>query len=791
MILLAVLVTFSASAAYLDLAGIDRRSRALALCYWTTAASFAVNGELHLASAWPSSLALQAVVALRPEAFFSAALWQFARDFPSITHFGLFDRLAVLGLRIGLIVAVGLFTANLIPFLAPGSWLSRWVGAFERLRNFGPVFWFLVFGVAIPAILAIAWRGRAADRKEQARVRMFLYCIALAFGPVTIQSTLEILFPAYARLFRTSSGFPIAGLIVYPALFGLPIATAYAVTADDVLEVRVLIQRSLRYVLTRWVLMWGALVPLGFLLTLLYRHADQPLDSILATPRGQFLLWCAATGTVILIFRNQLVRALDRWALPGIEAPSGVLAQMTERMKQARTPLEVGSVFCDSVQRALQASAEAYLPVNGRLLPVSGQLETPRESLIPVLLEGSREPCVMPARYRGSYYLLMTENDRRWIDHHQVEVLIPILGGRHKAGLLGIVALKSRQNALAFSPDDLRFLKAAAAASSLACDVIMSEGHAQHESGTDVEELAAQCSSCSRVQLWRMDQRTCTCGGRLEKAVLPKQLLSRFEVHERLGAGGMGVVYRATDRTVDREVAVKTLPWLSEDAADRLMLEARTMAGLSHSDVAVLFGAELWRGTPVLFMEYLSGGTLFARLRSGPIAPRDVVTLGRRLASALVRVHRAGLYHGDIKPSNIGFTHDGDPKLLDFGLARAVMVSSAHAASPDHVRHDPPWGTPAYLSPEVWGGAFPGPTLDLWALAVVLCECLLGKHPWPKACTRDEVVGGIGGALAALQQKVQPPLWAIMAKALSAQAGERWTSAAEIEDALSTAAESV
>jgi serine/threonine protein kinase len=247
----------------------------------------------------------------------------------------------------------------------------------------------------------------------------------------------------------------------------------------------------------------------------------------------------------------------------------------------------------------------------------------------------------------------------------------------------------------------------------------------------------------------------------------------------------MGVVYRALDLTLGRDVAVKTLPHLSDDAAERLLAEARAMASLSHEDVAVLYEVARWRGTPLLVMEYLAGGTLATRLRESRLADAELVALIRLLARRLARVHARGLYHGDIKPSNVGFAADRVPRLLDFGLARALTgraPSAAEAALPPAQVG----GTWAYLSPEVRDGAAPGPTLDLWALGVVLCEALTGEHPFPHARTRQALIASHAAALARVQSRRSGTHHRVLARVLAIDPALRPATAAELDDLLAS-----
>jgi serine/threonine protein kinase len=192
------------------------------------------------------------------------------------------------------------------------------------------------------------------------------------------------------------------------------------------------------------------------------------------------------------------------------------------------------------------------------------------------------------------------------------------------------------------------------------------------------------------------------------------------------------------------------------------------MAGLSHAHIAVLYGVETWRGTPVLLLEYLAGGTLAVRLQSAALDVATALAIVKSLAAALAHVHRSGNYHGDIKPSNIGFTVEGIPKFLDFGLSQAI----ASAPASEGTRHAIA-GTPAYLSPEVRGGAAPGPELDLWALSLVLCESLAGSlHPG-SVDTPEEILARARAAARTLPPSVPEPLRQFLGDAFADDPGHR------------------
>jgi len=771
-----ILFSFAGAAFFLDIGGTDRRARALAVCYWTIAASFSMRGVAALVQLWPDTWSVHLAAAVRPECFFPAALWQFAREFPLISRFSRLDVLCAGALRITMALGIALFVINLLPVLSPAASITTLTASLQRATGFDPWFWNVVFAAALPALVVMAIRGRRATGEESARVRLFLYAMAFSIGPTTLEVIGEGLFPSYARMINTPQGVWWGGWVLYPPLLALPVITAYTLLVTDVLDVRVVIQQGLRYLLAKWLITWGGIVPLMALLGFIYVQRNRPLAELVQMREAQVLIWLSALAGVTLMLRTPLVRLLDRWAFPEGDDPSSMLAQMTDRLKEMRTPLEVTTLFARASERALQATSAAYLLRSGRLVPIrESDAAPPRRSLIPVLLEGGREPCIVSPRYKQSYFGLVTDEDRRWITGQNISLLVPVLAGRQR-GLVGAISLKGRRNAIAFSQDDLRFLRAGSAAASLACDVLHAESGPATDPPAELEEVGIQCALCGRVETWSSVDTRCGCGGSWEPAVIPKRLVGRFEITQKLGAGGMGVVYRALDVRLKRHVALKTLPSLSENAAARLMAEAQTMAGISHAHVAVLYGAEMWRATPILVMEHLPGGTLAARLRVGRLAAPDALAILRSLTPALEQMHRAGLYHGDIKPSNIGFAANDVPKFLDFGLTRAITSQADfhHDGSETIARgRGPVAGTLPYLSPEVRDGAAPGPALDLWAMCVVLCESVLGVNPFLNARSSADVAAAASLAIVQVRSLSLPEVADFLSSAFVTNQAER------------------
>jgi len=156
--------------------------------------------------------------------------------------------------------------------------------------------------------------------------------------------------------------------------------------------------------------------------------------------------------------------------------------------------------------------------------------------------------------------------------------------------------------------------------------------------------------------------------------------LGHYCIVERIGVGGMGVVYRAHDERLERDVALKVLPTgiLSDEGArKRFRGEALALARLNHPNIGAVYDFDTQDGLDFLVMEYVPGGTLASRLTGGPLPEKEVAALGAQIAAALEDAHEHGIVHRDLKPGNIAVTLKGQTKVLDFGLAKLFQPASA------------------------------------------------------------------------------------------------------------------
>jgi serine/threonine-protein kinase len=218
--------------------------------------------------------------------------------------------------------------------------------------------------------------------------------------------------------------------------------------------------------------------------------------------------------------------------------------------------------------------------------------------------------------------------------------------------------------------------------------------------------------------------------------VLTGRRIGAYQIDARIGAGGMGEVYRARDTRLGREVAIKVLPRTFAADRDRLARferEARMLAALNHPHIATIHGIEDLEGTPGLVLELVDGPTLAERIARGPVPVREALDVAQQVAEALEAAHDRGIIHRDLKPANIKFASSGEVKVLDFGLAKAFAGEGAGpnlSQMPTVTATELTgaiMGTPAYMSPEQARGQALDRRTDIWAFGCVLYEMVTGR----------------------------------------------------------------
>lgn len=731
-----------------------------------------------------ASLLVPWLAYVRPEALLGPFLWQFLLRFPS----DLKGRSAILlrGLTlVSGVVGVGAFAVNLV---------AAWMGA-DRLQTSwaalfvanwpGSLFWLVILSVAVPALPVLLWRAWTAGRDERRQVLVFVGALIAGFAPFGLELLVESAFPAYKAFAHSPDVEPWIGTVIFGATAIVPFVTSYSVLFDRVFDVRVVLRAALQYALARYTIVGTTLVPFCALVVLLFDARNESLAALLVSgPRPLLLGGVVALGATSFRLRARWLEALDRRYFREHYDARQILTRFVGELPATQPP-ELGQRIRDELDRALHADVEVFLADDERTLLKHVDNSLPALGLTSTLtglaINGPGPMDVDLADPRAPWHRL-PEEERQWLQRGNLSLIVAIR--RAGGGAAGLLALAPKRSGLPYSVEDRRLLVAVASAAGLALDSLRLRSTPE----PPPEPAARECLQCSRLSPFQTTR--CVCGGELAAAAVPHVLRGVFRLEQRVGAGGMGVVYRAVDLNLGRDVAIKALLHVTPEYAQRLRREARAMAAVTHPNLAVIYGVETWRSTPFLVQEYLAGGTLAQRLAGSRLEIGEALDLVLTLAGLLEYLHRHGVVHCDIKPSNIAFTQGGVVKLLDFGLARLLRDVHAGADSTTSmgVRHTSAtrgssvnaFGTPPFMSPEAIRGERPAPSFDLWALAVVLFEALAGCRPFDGAdsfAIAARILSGPPPDIREFRPEVPDSLAGFFSAALAADPGARPTSA--------------
>ena len=270
--------------------------------------------------------------------------------------------------------------------------------------------------------------------------------------------------------------------------------------------------------------------------------------------------------------------------------------------------------------------------------------------------------------------------------------------------------------------------------------------------------------------------------------------LLHYHFLEKIGEGGMGLVYKARDQSLGRLVAIKVLPGdrLDESSRSRFFREARTASALNHPNIITIHEIASCEGTEMIVMEYVEGHTLGQLLAGGPLPLADVFRYGGQIANALAKAHAAGVIHRDLKPGNVMITADRFVKVLDFGLAKMQR--------PSHGEHDGleaptleltgarvVLGTAAYMSPEQAAAESLDARTDVFSFGIVLYEMIGGRRPFEGRTTLEllrQLMAPAPVSLESLRDKAPAALLEIVGRALAKERDERFESMDRLRDAL-------
>lgn len=772
-------VPFAATGSFLVFGGRrDVRAEHLGGFFLMAATAF-LNRPLRtfVAEGYAGAPLMELIDALEMDAFMAFFLWCFARDFPH----PLVSQQGQRRVRAAVLVSLGagsaLFAVNLLHHVTG----SKLLGKLVPMRGQG-IYYSVVLPLTVAAFAFLYWRSRYLHGTEQRRVRLFLQALTLAAVPTFGEMLLGLFYPPYQE-FKDARELTLGRSVIlanssFILLF--PLLTSYAVLVHQILDVKLLARRAAQYALARYTTIALATVPIAALAVYIFQHRREPVEDIFSGPRLPLLASATIIGFAALHYRKTLLDMIDRRFFREQYDAHRILTQLLDKVRGTSGTAALASLIAEQVDLALHLDVVSLLIVD----PRSGMLTEPRQrsrrldasSPLALLVSDASEPLAIELGDSRSPLARLPERDRHWLVDSGFKLIVPILA--RDGSLLGILGLGEKRSGLPFLKEDRELLRAIANSAAWVIELEQTTrptatpapprwrgARELDEDDTAAEpialtELARECANCGK--LYPSYTVLCSaCSKRLEPSHVPYVLPGKFRFEKRIGIGGMGVVYRGSDLSLGRPVAVKTLRRVSPEDAMRLRREARTAASVSHPHLAPVYGMETWQGTPILVMELLEGGTLAHRLLDrGRLSPPETVELGLKMADALGHLHSADILHRDIKPSNIGYTRDGTPKLMDFGIARLMydLRREREEGEMERLADDPSlvpssslWthidgitplskplvGTLSYLCPEALEAKPPDALFDLWSLCIVLYECLLGRKVFSSADPRQ------------------------------------------------------
>jgi tRNA A-37 threonylcarbamoyl transferase component Bud32 len=542
-----------------------------------------------------------------------------------------------------------------------------------------------------PFVMLVVKYRNLTDQTERRRVRLVVFALAavLVFGvPSLLYKQPDYSEAPGAWLFLS---LPVRALATLAGA-AFPVCFAYAILRHRLFDIRVIIRQGIRYAAAKQLLWLTAPAITGIFLVDLYFHRDSRIDEIVQD-RGWVYLGLAAVAVLLHIRRRHWLRSLDRRFFREQYNAQEIIRSTLEKMRAATNLADVAPTVVKQIGAAMHPSFCAILEYHSR---------ERKYELVSIYPEGVSPPAlcgdskaVELAKLVAKPVQLTPENswlarqlpsgEAESLEHSGVDLIAPVNGRESDA----LIVMGRKRSEEPYTSDDMRLLE-------------------------DVS---------------------------IGVALLPSRRFpeARFRLESRIGQGGMGTVYEATDLQLERKVAVKLISenLIADSAAlDRFQREARMLAGFQHPNVVALFDVGVMPdGRPFLVMERLRGRTLREELESRTkLINEEVRSIVRQLCAALSAAHRRALIHRDLKPENIFLCDDavqGLVKILDFGLAKLFMHTSD---SPQTTRFSTLTGqiagTPAYMPPELLSGAKPERGCDMWALAVITYEMLTGQRPF-------------------------------------------------------------
>ncbi len=586
----------------------------------------------------------------------------------------------------------------------------------------------VVAGAYICAGLALlAWNYRHSDVNVRRRIRLLGTGAAISMGAFFAGFPLGIYAPRFwAR--------PDMQLLIPVLTLVFPLCFTYALLKHQLFDVRVMIRQGVQYAAARNALLYLVPVCVGILVLDLVLHKDQTVGALLSQ-RGWPYASLGILAAVGHVKRQSWMQALDRHFFRERYNAQQVLRELVEEIRRASSLEEEAPRAVARIESALHPESVALLarpPGESRYRWIAA---APAGAAVGALDANSKLMGMMrvlgkPLRTSASesswLRTQLPHEETDFLRQARIELLVPVALSADATEALLVFGPKRSEEP--YSGEDQELLLAIAGALALLLER-PAAGPARAGYGE-----CSECGDCYDSGI----SRCASDGSQLTPMPFPRTLAGRYRLAKRLGRGGMGTVYRATDTALDREVAIKMLREeliANPEAAERFRREARMSASLTHPNLVAIhdFGIESGRGA-FLVMELLVGKTVRQQLMLGGRLPAArTLEILRGVCSAVEAAHKRGLVHRDLKPENIFLTRTETaevPKVLDFGVAKLLAQTPDTAMSTADTGDGILLGTAQYMCPEQLQGELVEPAWDLWALAVIAYEMLTGVHPF-------------------------------------------------------------
>ena len=641
----------------------------------------------------------------------------------------------------GLLLVPVLFL-NFWPWYQPVPKLTVWL-AFVALA--------CVYGIAAIVVVIANYR-RLQDQNERRRVRALIPTLITACA-IAAQALVALNWDNWFGTTRPAF-FSVKALAVDAVLIQLvPLSMAYAILKHRVFEFSFIVRRGIQYALARGVVVW--MLPLAGALLLLdvALHRNQTVGAIFSQ-RGWFYAAIGVLAVVARQKRQSWLEALDRRFFRERYNAQQILRATVEQVRTSGA-LEIAAPQAVArVEAALHPEFTSLMvrePGTSMYLTMAASpngtapITLDADSKLMAVFRALGKPLGISLTESGWLKQQLPSSETDFLRSSRIDLLVPVvLGAEEREALMALGPKRSEEP---YSNEDQELLSTIASALALLLE--RSTAKTAHPGGME------ECPQCGRC--FESGAGTCTEDkARLTPLPLPRLLVGRYQLQRRLGRGGMGTVYHATDRSLSRQVAVKLVredrvP--STEAAGRFEREAKTAASLLHPNMAAIFdyGVDV-SGRAFLVMELLEGCSLREKLQAEKrIQPGQALALFEGICAALGMAHGRNLVHRDLKPENIFLVSNGEremAKLLDFGIAKSLPTDGRTL---DHGEDDQRLeetavattapgllvGTLGYMSPEQLHGEPVSLRWDLWALSVVTYETLTGRHPFMRKTTGE------------------------------------------------------